>query len=219
MTPTCDLILPCRNEAAALPTLLARVPADVRAVVVDNGSRDGTAAVALRLGATLVVEPRPGYGAAVRAGVAASTADLVAVMDGDGSLDPAELGPLLDSVTRGDATMAAGRRRAVRGGVLPWHARLGNALALARLRRRTGLSLHDVPPVRVCRRTDLLDLGVQDTRFGYPVELLVRAARAGWVVSEHDVSYRPRAAGTRSKVSGSLVGSARAAHDLVRALP
>ena len=216
---TCDLILPCRDEAAALPALLARVPHGIRAVVVDNGSRDGTAAVALRHGAALVVEPRPGYGAAVRAGIAASTADLVAVMDADGSLDPAELAPLLDAVSRGGVTMAAGRRRPVGRGVWPWHARLGNALALSVLRRRTGLSLGDVPCVRVCRRTDLLDLGVQDVRFGYPVELLVRAARAGWVVTEHDMSYGPRAAGTKSKVSGSIVGSARAARDLVRVLP
>ena len=219
MTPTCDLILPCRDEAAALPALLARVPPGVRAVVVDNGSRDGTATVALTHGAAVVVEPRPGYGAAVRAGIAASSADLVAVMDGDGSLDPAGLGPLIVSVTSGAATMAAGRRRPVARGVWPWHARLGNAVALAVLRRRTGLRLHDVPSVRVCGRTDLLALGVEDLRFGYPVELLVKAARAGWVIVEHDLAYRPRAAGTRSKVSGSLVGSVRAAGDLVRALP
>lgn len=219
MTPTCDLILPCRDEAAALPALLSRVPPGVRAVVVDNGSRDGTATVALTHGATVVVEPRPGYGAAVRAGIAGSSADLVAVMDGDGSLDPAELGPLIESVTSGLATMAAGRRRPVARGVWPWHARLGNAVALAILRRRTGLRLHDVPSVRVCGRSDLLALGVEDLRFGYPVELLVKAARAGWVIVEHDLAYRPRAAGTRSKVSGSIVGSARAAGDLVRALP
>lgn len=219
MTPTCDLILPCRDEAAALPALLARVPPGVRAVVVDNGSRDGTATVALTHGAAVVVEPRPGYGAAVRAGIAASSADLVAVMDGDGSLDPAGLGPLIVSVTSGAATMAAGRRRPVARGVWPWHARLGNAVALAVLRRRTGLRLHDVPSVRVCGRTDLLALGVEDLRFGYPVELLVKAARAGWVIVEHDLAYRPRAAGTRSKVSGSLLGSARATGDLVRALP
>jgi hypothetical protein len=115
--------------------------------------------------------------------------------------------------------MAAGRRRPVARGVWPWHARLGNAVALAVLRRRTGLRLHDVPSVRVCGRTDLLALGVEDLRFGYPVELLVKAARAGWVIVEHDLAYRPRAAGTRSKVSGSLLGSARATGDLVRALP
>ena len=81
------------------------------------------------------------------------------------------------------------------------------------------MPLHDIPPVRVCRRADLLSLDVQDLRFGYPVEVLVRAHRAGWTVVEHDMTYRPRATGTRSKVSGSLRGSARAAHDLVRALP
>lgn len=214
----CDLILPCRDEAASLRDLLPRVPEGLRVVVVDNGSTDGTADVAARLGAKVVTEPRPGYGAAVHAGVEAATATYVAVMDGDGSFDPAELLPLLDDVRSGRADMAVGRRRPVARGVWPWHARLGNGLVVTWLRRRIAMPVHDIAPMRVVRRRQLLDLGVEDRRFGYPVELLDRATRAGWRFTERDVGYHPRAEGTRSKVSGSVRGTARTARDFWRVL-
>jgi glycosyltransferase involved in cell wall biosynthesis len=217
--PTCELILPCRDEAPALLDLLPRIPADIAVLVVDNGSTDATAEVAAAHGATVVPEASPGYGAAVHAGLLAATADLVAVMDGDGSFDPEDLRPLLQSVASGRADLAVGRRRPVSAGVWPWHARLGNALVLAWLRRRVGLAVHDIAPMRVVQRADLLALDVRDRRFGYPLELLVKAADAGWRVVEHDVAYHPRAAGTRSKVSGSVRGTARAAHDFWRVLP
>lgn len=217
--PTCELILPCRDEAPALLDLLPRIPADIAVVVVDNGSTDATAEVALALGARVVSETTPGYGAAVHAGLLAASAELVAVMDGDGSFDPEDLRPLLESVATGRADLAVGRRRPVTAGVWPWHARLGNALVLAWLRRRVGLAVHDIAPMRVARRADLLALDVRDRRFGYPLELFVKAADAGWRVVEHDVAYHPRAAGTRSKVSGSVLGTARVAHDFWRVLP
>jgi glycosyltransferase involved in cell wall biosynthesis len=221
---TCTLILPCRDEAAALVDLLPRVPASYDVLVVDNGSSDGTAEVARALGARVVQEPSPGYGAAVHAGVLAADGELVAVMDGDGSLDPAELDRLLEEVSSGRATMAVGRRRPVARGIWPWHARLGNRLVLIRLRGRLrressgDLSVRDIAPVRVCRRDDLLRLDVRDRRFGYPLELLQKAARADWSIVELDVGYHPRARGTRSKVSGSVLGSARAARDFWRVL-
>lgn len=218
MGTVCDLVLPCRDEAAALVALLPAVPDGLAVLVVDNGSRDGTAEVARRLGARVVVEPRPGYGAAVHAGLLAAEHDLVAFMDGDGSFDPADLLPLVEDVRSGRADLAVGRRRPTRGGVWPWHARLGNAMVVWWLRRRIGMVAHDIAPIRVCRREDLLELGVRDRRFGYPVEMLRRATDAGWRVSERDVSYHPRAAGTRSKVSGSVRGTARAARDFWRVL-
>ena len=214
----CDLVLPCRDEAPALAALLARVPAEFAVVVVDNGSRDGTAEVAARLGARVVVEPVPGYGSAVHAGLLAATHEYVAVMDGDGSFDPADLLPLLADVRAGRADLAVGRRRPTRRGVWPWHARLGNALIATWLRRSIGMDAHDIAPMRVCRRQAMLDLDLQDRRFGYPVELLQAVTRAGWRLSEHDVGYHPRAEGTRSKVSGSVTGTVRTARDFWRVL-
>lgn len=214
----CDVVIPCRDEAAALPGVLPRLPPGFRAIVVDNGSRDGTAEVARGLGAHVVTESRPGYGAAVHAGLEAATAGYVAVMDGDGSMDPVQLVPLLADVHEGRADMAVGRRRPVSRGVWPWHARAGNSVVLWWLRRRIGMSLHDIAPMRVARREALLGLGVEDRRFGYPVELLQRATRAGWRFSERDIDYHPRAEGTRSKVSGSVVGTVRAARDFARVL-
>ncbi len=219
MPVRCDLVLPCRDEAAALPAVLAAVPEDFAVIVVDNGSSDDTAGVARSHGARVVEEPLPGYGAAVHSGVVAATAEFVAVMDGDGSMDPADLVQMLADVATGRATMAVGRRRPVESGVHPWHARWGNAAVLAWLRWRTGLTIHDIAPMRVCRRTDLLDLDLQDRRFGYPVELLVKAQAAGWTMTEHDIDYRPRAEGTRSKVSGSVKGTLRTARDFARMLP
>ena len=217
-TTACDVVIPCRDEAPALRDLLGRVPDGFRVIVVDNGSQDATAEVARDLGATVVSEPRAGYGAAVHAGLVAATADHVAVLDGDGSMDPAELVALLAEVTAGRADLAVGRRRPSARGVWPWHARAGNGLVLWWLRRRIGMPLHDIAPMRVSRREDMLALCVEDRRFGYPVELLQRATAAGWRFVELDVAYHPRAAGTRSKVSGSVLGTLRTARDFARVL-
>ena len=217
MESVCDLVLPCRDEAAALLDLLPKVPAGFAVIVVDNGSRDHTAQVA-RQWATVVQEPVAGYGAAVDAGLLAATAEYVAFMDGDGSFDADDLLALLDDVRSGRADLAVGRRRPVARGVWPWHARLGNNLVVWWLRRRIGMTAHDIAPMRVCRREMLLGLDVQDRRFGYPVELLQKATVAGWRFSERDVAYHPRALGTRSKVSGSVRGTALAARDFWRVL-
>ena len=139
-------------------------------------------------------------------------------MDGDGSFDPADLRRLLADVREGRADMSVGRRRPTGRGVWPWHARLGNALIAAWLRRSIGMDAHDIAPMRVCRRQALLDLDLRDRRFGYPVELLQAVTRAGWRITEHDVDYHPRAEGTRSKVSGSVTGTVRTARDFWRVL-
>jgi glycosyltransferase involved in cell wall biosynthesis len=212
-----DVVLPCLDEAAALPEVLRALPAGYRAVVVDNGSQDGSAGVAAACGAEVISEPRRGYGAAVHTGVRRATAEVVCVLDADGSLDPAALPDLVRPVLAGRADLAVGRRVPVDRLAWPWHARAGNALLAARLRRR-GLPVRDIGPVRAFRRRDLLALGVADRAFGYPLEVLLRAAAAGWRVVEVDVSYRPRAAGTRSKVSGSVRGTLRAARDMTAVL-
>ncbi|WP_059015709.1 glycosyltransferase family 2 protein [Mycobacterium sp. M26] len=211
--PDCSVtvVLPCLNEADSLPGVLAAIPAGYRALVVDNNSTDGTADVARAHGADVVHETRPGYGSAVHAGVVAAATPLVAVLDGDGSLDPGDLPRLVAELERG-ADMVTGRRRPVRGLKWPWHARLGTAAVCWRLRTRHSLPVHDIAPMRVAKRDALLGLGVMDRRSGYPLELLVRAAAAGWRVVEVDVDYGPRTAG-KSKVSGSVRGSFTAALD------
>ncbi|MEU4311382.1 glycosyltransferase family 2 protein [Nocardia sp. NPDC024068] len=210
------VVIPCRNEAEALPGVLAALPPGYRPIVVDNGSTDGTAAVAASCGARVITETRPGYGAAVQAGIAAAGTGLVAVLDGDGSMDPAEL-PLLVAAVRAGADLAVGRRRPVSRGVWPWHTRLGNRVVAHRLRRRYGLPVHDIGAMRVAGRERLESLGRLHDRFGYPLELLVRAADAHWEVREVDISYHPRAGGT-SKVSGSARGSLRATRDFLAVL-
>lgn len=215
---TCDVVIPCRDEARALPAVLEHVPDGWNVIVVDNGSTDQTAEVARSLGAQVVTEQQPGYGAAVHAGMLAAASEYVAVIDGDASMRLAELVPMLALVRSGATTMAVGRRRPVGRGVWPWHARLGTKLLAAMIRRRSDFPIHDLAPMRVCRRDDLLALDVQDRRFGYPLELMLKAAHAGWTVSEIDVSYDRRAAGTKSKVSGSVRGTARVIHDFVGVL-
>jgi glycosyltransferase involved in cell wall biosynthesis len=211
-----DVVLPCLDEAAALPAVLAALPPHYRAIVVDNGSTDGSPEIAAAHGATVVHEPRKGYGAAVHTGLEHARTDVVCFLDADGSLDPAELVALVAAVDAG-AQLAVGRRVPVARGVWPWHARAGN-LVLARILRRRGLPVSDIAPARAVRRTELLALDVRDRAFGYPLELLVRAAAAGWSVVEHDVAYRPRAAGTKSKVSGSVRGTMRAVRDMAGVL-
>jgi glycosyltransferase involved in cell wall biosynthesis len=210
-TPEVTVVIPCHNEAGALPGVLAAVPSGFRVIVVDNASTDDTAAVARAAGATVVREPVPGYGSAVHAGVRAADTALVAVLDGDGSMDAAELSFLLRELDT-DIDMVVGRRRPVGAGAWPWHARAGNLLIAALLRRRHGLPVHDIAAMRVARRERLLALGPLHPRSGYPLALLIRAADAGWRIVERDISYRPRTHGV-SKVSGSVRGTLRAVKD------
>ncbi|MFE1878742.1 glycosyltransferase family 2 protein [Streptomyces diastatochromogenes] len=211
-----DVVLPCLNEAEALPWVLARIPAGWRALVVDNGSTDGSADLARDLGATVVREDRRGFGAACHAGLLAATADVVCFCDCDASLDPGRLVPFVREVRAGEADLVLGRRRAQSRGAWPVHARAGN-FALARLlRRRTGLRLHDLGPLRAARRESLLGLALTDRRSGYPLQMVVRAADAGWRITEHDVPYLPRSGA--SKVTGTWRGTWQAVRDMSRVL-
>lgn len=211
-----DVVLPCLNEAAALPSVLAGLPPGYRAVVVDNGSTDGSAAIARSLGALVVTEPRRGFGSACAAGLAAARAPLVAFCDADASLDLEELPRLTAAVVSGRADLVLGRRRPATWNAWPIHARLANRVLARRLRARTGAQLHDLGPMRVCSRAQLLALNVADRRSGYPLEMVLRAAAAGWRITEVDVTYRPRTG--RSKVTGTVQGTVNAVQDMRRVL-
>jgi glycosyltransferase involved in cell wall biosynthesis len=214
-----DVIIPVLDEAAALPALLGAMPAGYRALVVDNGSTDGSAAVARDHGATVTVEPRRGFGAACWAGLlAADPADgIVCFMDGDGSLDPADLPRVVEPVQAGRADLVLGARRPTRRGAWPLHARLANAVLALELRRRSGVRLADIGPMRAARREALLGLGMVDRRSGWPLEMVLRATAAGWRLGEVPVPYGSRAGG-RSKVTGSVRGTVRAVRDMGRLL-
>jgi glycosyltransferase involved in cell wall biosynthesis len=210
-----DVVLPVLDEAGALPGVMARMPSGYRALVVDNGSTDGSAEVARRLGATVVHEARRGFGAACFAGLSAATADVVCFMDCDGSLDATDLPRVAGPVLSGRADLVLGARQPSRG-AWPLHARLGNRLVARAVRRRTGVALADLGPMRAAPREALLRLGVADRRFGWPLEMVVRAAAAGWRIAEVPVPYRPRTG--RSKVTGTVRGTARTMRDMARVL-
>jgi len=213
-----DVVLPCLDEAAALPWVLSRIPAGYRAIVADNGSTDGPAQVATAHGAIVVSVPQRGFGAAAHAGLLAATADVVCFLDADGSFDPAQLPRVAEPVAAGTADLVLGRRRPTTRRAWPFHARVANAVLAWRLRTVIGVALHDLGPMRAARRVELLALDLRDRRFGYPLEMVVTAARAGWRIGEVDVDYAPRATGTRSKVTGTVTGTARAIRDMGKVL-
>ena len=212
------MVLPCLDEAAALPWVLGRIPAGYRAIVADNGSTDDSAAIAAELGAVVVSATPRGFGAAAHAGLEAAESEVVCFLDADGSLDPAQLPRVVDGVVRGDADLVLGRRRPTRRDAWPVHARLGNAAIAWRLGRLVGTRVRDLGPMRAARRHELLALGLADRRFGYPLEMVLKAGRAGWRVSEVDVDYAPRTGGGKSKVTGTWTGTVRTVRDMTRVL-
>ncbi|MGO9902806.1 MAG: glycosyltransferase family 2 protein [Solirubrobacteraceae bacterium] len=208
-----DVILPVLDEAQALPGVLRRFGQGFAPLVVDNGSTDGSGEVARALGARVVSEPKRGFGAACFAGLMAAQTELVCFMDCDGSLDPRELPTVAAPVQNGALDLCLGARTPVGRGAWPWHARLANRALALELRRRTRAPLRDLGPMRCARRERLVELGLEDRAFGWPLEMVLRAAASGWQIGEVEVQYRPRSAG-RSKVSGSVKGSVRAARDM-----
>jgi glycosyltransferase involved in cell wall biosynthesis len=210
-----DVVLPVLNEAAALPWVLGRMPPGHRPIVVDNGSTDGSSRIAADLGAIVVSEPRRGFGAACFSGLEAATEYLVCFMDCDGSLDPLDLPRVTRPILEGTLDLTIGERIASPG-AWPLHARTANRLLAWEVRRRTGLGLRDLGPMRAALREPLLSLAIQDRRFGWPLEMVLRAASAGWRVGSVPVGYAARSG--RSKVTGTFLGTARAIRDMSRVL-
>lgn len=210
-----DVILPVLDEAEALPGVLMRMPAGYEPIVVDNGSSDGSAEVAAGLGARVVSEPTRGFGAACAAGLAAARSDVVCFMDCDGSFDPGQLPLVAEPVIAGTVDLMLGARRAGPGS-WPLHARLANRVLALELRRRCGLRLRDIGPMRAARVQDLRALEIRDRRFGWPLEMVLRAADANWRIEEVRVDYAPRLG--QSKVTGTMRGTARAVGDMAKVL-
>ncbi|RFA19796.1 glycosyltransferase [Subtercola boreus] len=220
-----DVVFPCLNEAGALPWVLGRLPEGYRAIVVDNGSTDDSAAVARRHGALVVEESRRGFGAAAHAGLLAATAPIVAFCDADASMDPSELPRMVALLgarsgaaggRAAGADLVLGRRRPTGRGSWPLHARLANRALSTMIRVRARIELHDLGPMRVARRVPLLGLDLQDRRSGYPLEMVLRANADGWRIVEVDTAYAPRVG--RSKVTGTLRGTVVAINDMSRLL-
>ena len=210
-----DVVLPVLDEAAAIPGVLASIPSGWHAIVVDNGSTDDSAAIARALGAHVVHEPRRGFGAACFAGLHVATSEVVAFMDCDGSLDGHDLVRIAEPVIDHRSDLVLGARTA-EAGAWPWHLRAANRYLAGAVRRRTGVRLTDLGPMRAARRTDLLSLDLRDRRFGWPLEMVLRAGAAGWAIEEIAVAYRPRVG--RSKVTGTVRGMVRTVHDMRLAL-
>lgn len=211
-------VIPARDEEASLPGVLEALAAQPvgRVVVVDNGSRDATARVAEKGGATVVSEPARGYGSACLAGLRHLSAgpappEVVVFLDADHSDDPTALPRLVGPILRGDADLVLGVRRAPGAGSapVPLHARLGNGLVLGLARLLFGHRFRDLPPFRAISFARLRELEMDDRTWGWTLQMQLRALRHGLRIREVEVLHRPRRAG-RSKISGSLAGSLRA---------
>ncbi len=209
-----NVIIPALNEEGNIQRLITEIPASfgfaaqLEVIVVNNGSTDNTAAEAESTGATVVHESRKGYGYACAAGVAAShDADLLVFMDGDGSFDPAEMGVVLQPIVDDRADMVIGSRtQHIEPGAMPPHQRFGNQLVARLMRSLYGLQVSDPGPYRAIRRDILASLNMREMTFGWPQEMMVKAARQHYRIVEVPVHYRKRWSG-QSKVSGTLRGT------------
>jgi glycosyltransferase involved in cell wall biosynthesis len=205
-----SVIIPTRNEAQAIGRVLADIPSDFvnEVIVVDNHSSDETPAIAARMGARVISEARRGYGRACLTGLAcASAPDVVVFLDGDYSDRPAELPILLAPITAGRADITIGSRLAGprSPGALPWHALFGNWLAASLITRLYGLQISDLGPFRAARAEILRAVELEETTYGWAVELILKGAIRGFRIVEVPVSYHPRIG--KSKISGTLRGT------------
>jgi len=205
-----SVIIPTRNEAQAIGRVLADIPSDFvnEVIVVDNHSSDETPAIAARMGARVISEARRGYGRACLTGLAcASAPDVVVFLDGDYSDRPAELPLLLAPITAGRADITIGSRLAGprSPGALPWHALFGNWLAASLITRLYGLQISDLGPFRAARAEILRAVELEETTYGWAVELILKGAIRGFRIVEVPVSYHPRIG--KSKISGTLRGT------------
>jgi glycosyltransferase involved in cell wall biosynthesis len=212
------IVIPALNEEAAIHQLLAELPQDFAqwVIVVDNGSMDATATVAQKSGAIVTTEPMRGYGRACLKGFKTACslgAEIVIFMDGDGSDDRADLPMMLRPISEGRADFVIGSRvsELAERGAVPAQARLGNWLVSHMIRLLYGVRLHDIGSFRVIRCSILETIDMHEMTYGWPVEMLVKTARAHYRILELPIHYRHRSHG-RSKVAGTISGSIKAAY-------
>ena len=205
-----SVIIPTHNEAGAIERVLADLPSDLTTdvIVVDSNSTDGTPEIAAKMGVRVIQEPGRGYGRACLTGLAeANSPDIVVFLDGDYSDRPSELPILLAPIIDGDADITLGSRlgkQSIRG-ALPWHQAFGNRLAASLIRLLYGLKITDLGPFRAGRADVLRALALEETTYGWAVEMILKGALAGFRVVEVPVSYYPRIG--KSKISGTLKGT------------
>jgi len=209
-----SVIIPTHNEAQAIQRVLADLPSDftTEVIVVDSNSNDGTPEIAARMGARVVQEPRRGYGRACLTGLAAANSpDVVVFLDGDYSDRPSELPILLAPILEGRADITLGSRLQGRhsAAALPWHQVFGNRLAASLIRFLYKVEITDLGPFRAGRADVLRALALEETTYGWAVEMILKGALAGFRVVEVPVSYYPRIG--KSKISGTLKGTVGAA--------
>ena len=215
------VLIPALNEEAALPYVLADLPKDVveEIVVIDNGSADRTAEVARAGGATVLSEPRRGYGSACLAGIAylrTKTPDIVVFLDADYSDHPDELPAVVQPIVAEGYDFVIGSRTQgeAEPGALLLQSRFGNALATFLIRLLYGFHYSDLGPFRAIRFPALLELGMTDRTYGWNVEMQIKAVRRRLRITEVPVHYRKRAGG-ESKVSGTIKGTLLAGYKIL----
>jgi len=216
-----SVIIPAINEEGSLEQVLAAIPRDVvnEIILVDGGSSDRTVSVAEHAGAMVIHEPRRGYGLACATGLKRASSEVVVFMDADGADDPGQIHDLISPLQDGQVDMVLGSRLAghIALGAMPWHQRFGNWLSAALIRGLYGLTITDLSPFRAVRRSKLLALDMQEMTYGWPTEMITKAARKDWRIVEIPVNYHPRLAGD-SKISGTFHGTLWATYYILRTI-
>lgn len=213
-----SLIIPALNEEESLGYVLSSIPGELisEIIVVDGGSTDNTVGIAKRAEASVIQQPRRGYGRACTTGIEHANGDVLIFLDADGADDPVEVRALIDPIISGDAEMVLGSRLAgeIESGAMPWQQYFGNWLSAKLIRLLYGLPVTDLSPFRAVKKSKLIELDMTEMTYGWPTEMIVKAARQGWRIQEIPVRYRARFGG-ESKISGTLRGTVLATYFII----